>query len=99
VRPAETAYDELAANNDESETASPLIQQPDEFLSWWANPERERMNQLLGRNLIAAIETLPEAFREVVVLISIDGPPYANPRRCSGSRPAPSAPAHCRKRP
>jgi RNA polymerase sigma-70 factor (ECF subfamily) len=76
VRPAETAYDELSTASDDSEIASLLIHQSDEFLNWWANPEREVFNKLLGNDLLAAIESLPESFRVVVVLINIEGLSY-----------------------
>ena len=76
VRPTETAYDELSTAGDDSEIASLLIQQSDEFLNWWANPEREVFNKLLGNDLLAAIENLPESFRVVVVLINIEGLSY-----------------------
>jgi RNA polymerase sigma-70 factor (ECF subfamily) len=69
VRPTETAYDELSESDDGSEIAGLLIHQSDEFLNWWANPEREVFNKLLGNDLLAAIENLPESFRVVVVLI------------------------------
>jgi len=76
VRPAETAYDELSTAGDDSEIASLLLHQTDEFLNWWANPEREVFNKLLGNDLLAAIESLPESFRVVVVLINIEGLSY-----------------------
>jgi RNA polymerase sigma-70 factor (ECF subfamily) len=76
VRPAETAYDELSTASDDSEIAALLIHQTDEFLNWWANPEREVFNKLLGNDLLAAIENLPESFRVVVVLINIEGLSY-----------------------
>lgn len=76
VRPAETAFDEQATADDDSEIACLLVQQPDEFLHWWANPEREVFNKLLGDDLHAAIENLPESFRVVVVLINIEGLSY-----------------------
>ncbi|MDH4189396.1 MAG: sigma-70 family RNA polymerase sigma factor [Betaproteobacteria bacterium] len=85
VRPDETLYDELAY--DDSEIAYLLIQQPDEFLSWWANPEREVANKLLGEDLLAAIEDLPEAFRVVVVLINIEGLSYDEAAEVLGVSP------------
>lgn len=75
TRPAETVYDE---NPDDgvSEIANLLIQQPNEFMHWWANPEREVFNSLLGDALNQAIENLPELFRITVVLINVEGLSY-----------------------
>lgn len=76
IRPAETVYDELAGADDDSEIACLLTHQPDEFLAWWANPEREVVNRMLGKDLMAAIESLPETFRVVVLLINVEGLSY-----------------------
>lgn len=76
VRPAETPYDESSAEGGDSEIAALLIKQPDEFLNWWANPERAVLNSLLGEDLIKAIENLPESFRVVVSLINVEGLSY-----------------------
>jgi len=85
VRPGETQYDELVS--DDSEIACLLIEQPDEFLNWWANPEREVTNKLLGEDLHAAIEDLPEVFRVVVVLINIEGLSYDEAAEVLGVSP------------
>jgi len=87
VRPAEAVYDELATASDDSEIAGLLIQQPDEFLNWWANPEQEVINQLLGKDLHAAIESLPEPFRVVVVLINVEGLSYDEAAEALGTSP------------
>lgn len=76
VRPKETVYDENAAEDGEQEIVSVLLQQPDEFLNWWGNPEREYVNRLLGENIMAAIHDLPEVFRETVLLINLEGFSY-----------------------
>lgn len=77
VRPVETTYDELSTeDNDKEQVASLLMQQPNEFLNWWANPEREFANNLLGEDIMKAIESLPETFRVTVILINIEGLSY-----------------------
>jgi RNA polymerase sigma-70 factor (ECF subfamily) len=76
VRPIESAYEESPSADDDSEIACLLIRQPDEFLNWWANPEREALNSVLGKDLMSAIESLPESFRIVVVLINVEGLSY-----------------------
>lgn len=76
IRPKESVYDELASASDDSEVANLLIKQPDEFLNWWANPEKEVYNNFLGKDLSDAIESLPESFRITVVLINIEGLSY-----------------------
>lgn len=77
VRPAEVSYEEPSTyDEDEDDVASVLVKQPDEFLHWWANPEREFVNNLLGEDILTAIESLPETFRTTVVLINIEGLSY-----------------------
>jgi RNA polymerase sigma-70 factor (ECF subfamily) len=76
VRPNETSYDELADDHDKEQIANLLMHQPNEFLNWWANPEREFANSLLGDDLMAAIESLPETFRITVLLINVEGLSY-----------------------
>lgn len=76
VRPVETGYEESTNSDDNEEISSLLIRQPDEFLNWWANPERAFANDLLGEDIVAAIERLPESFRLTVVLINIEGLSY-----------------------
>jgi len=88
VRPAEAVYDELSTTPlNDSEIAGLLIQQPDEFLNWWANPEQEVINQMLGKDLQDAIESLPEQFRLVVVLINIEGLSYDEAAEALGTSP------------
>lgn len=76
VRPNETCYDELADDDDGEQVVSLLMQQPNEFLTWWANPEREFANTLLGDDLMTAIDSLPENFRITVLLINVEGLSY-----------------------
>ena len=76
VRPVETAYEEATGGNDREEVSNLLINQPDEFLEWWGNPEREFVNNLLGEDIMKAIECLPEAFRITVLLINLEGLSY-----------------------
>lgn len=87
VRPKESIYDEQAPNDDDSEVAGLLIKQPDEFLNWWANPEQELYNNLLGEDLAAAIESLPEVFRVAVVLINVEGLSYDETAEVLGVSP------------
>jgi RNA polymerase sigma-70 factor, ECF subfamily len=47
------------------------------ILLWWGNPELEFLNRLLREDLERAIDTLPDAFREVVVLVDVQGLTYA----------------------
>lgn len=77
VRPVESSYHALS--NDEQgggDVASLLVEESDEFLDWWANPERHVSNELLGRQILAAIESLPEAFQATILLVNVDGLSY-----------------------
>lgn len=76
VRPTEEAYDEHYAERDEDEVLTILFNQSDKFLYWWANPEHEVANDLLGEQIMSAIDSLPEVFRLTVILINIDGLSY-----------------------
>ena len=58
---------------DEGDVVSLLNEQPDEFLCWWANPEREFFNNVLGETIMSAIASLPEAFRITVLLGNVEG--------------------------
>ena len=87
LRPMETTYEEYSVVDDQSEVASLLVQQPDEFLNWWANPEREFTNNLLGEDIMAAIERLPETFRVTVLLINVEGLSYDESAEVLGVSP------------
>ena len=87
IRPDETCYDENPAGDETSEIACLLIEQPNEFLNWWANPEREVINTVLAKDMISAIEDLPETFRITVVLINIEGLSYDETAEVLGVSP------------
>lgn len=89
VRPAEVSYEEAAGgvDHDGHEVASLLIEQPDDFLLWWANPEREFANDLLGEDIIGAIDALPEAFRVTVLLINVEDLSYDEAAEVLGVSP------------
>lgn len=76
VRPVEHTYDEAAGDEEEDDVTSLLIRQPDDFLGWWGNPELEFANNLLGEDIVSAIEMLPEAFRVAVLLVNVEGLSY-----------------------
>jgi RNA polymerase sigma-70 factor (ECF subfamily) len=76
VRPIEVTFEELSVYGDGDDIEPLLLQQPEEFLAWWANPEQAFVNILLGEDIIAALERLPEAFRIVVLLINVEGLSY-----------------------
>lgn len=74
IRPVEASFDK--GDNSEDELASLLTEQSDDFLVWWSNPERAYFNELLGDQLLAAIDELPDAFRSVIVLVNVEGFTY-----------------------
>jgi RNA polymerase sigma-70 factor (ECF subfamily) len=76
VRPVEHAYNDLTDDDNQDDLTSLLIKQPDDFLLWWGNPEREFVNSLLGEDIMSAIEALPEAFRITVLLVNVEGLSY-----------------------
>jgi RNA polymerase sigma-70 factor (ECF subfamily) len=72
IRPSESSLQE----DDEHALAALLNEQPDEFLIWWANPERQFYNDVLGETIMAAIRSLPEAFQMTILLINVEGLTY-----------------------
>jgi RNA polymerase sigma-70 factor (ECF subfamily) len=72
ARPAASAYHE---ESDEA-LATLLNEQPDEFLVWWANPERQFFNDMLGETIMAAIGELPVEFQMTILLINVEGLKY-----------------------
>lgn len=76
VRPIESSFDEYTDDEEDDSVVSLLLKQSDEFLYWWANPERELANNLLREDIISAIECLPEVFRVTVILINVEGLSY-----------------------
>lgn len=87
VRPVECSYDELEPDTTSHEVASVLIEQPNEFLNWWAEPERDFFNDLLGEDLIKAVESLPEVFQLTVTLINLEGFSYDEAAEVLGVSP------------
>ena len=87
VRPVETSYNELDYDQDNEQVAHVLMQQPNEFLNWWANPERQFTNHLLNEDLNAAINHLPENFRVTVILINVEGLSYDETAEVLGVSP------------
>ncbi|MGN2391120.1 RNA polymerase sigma factor [Pelomicrobium sp. G1] len=47
------------------------------FLLWWGTPEHALLNKLLREDLEKAIDSLPDEFRLVVVLVDLEGYAYA----------------------
>lgn len=83
VRPVETPFEE----SDDDGLAALLNEQPDEFLIWWANPERQFFNNVLGDTIMSAIEGLPEAFRTTILLINVEGLTYDEAAEAIGVPP------------
>jgi len=79
-----STYRRLAAQPETSEyhedgdeaLATLLNEQPDDFLVWWANPERQFFSDVLGETIMAAIADLPVEFRMTILLINVEGLKY-----------------------
>jgi len=76
VRPKRISYEEYSVGEEDDDITSLLISQPDDFLDWWGSPEREFINNLLGKEIMSAIDMLPEAFRMTVLLVNVEGLTY-----------------------
>lgn len=46
------------------------------FLLWWGTPEEQFLNDLLQDDLQTALDSLPDAFRVVIVLVEVQGYTY-----------------------
>lgn len=46
------------------------------FLLWWGAPEKQFLNELLREDIQAALDSLPEQFRIVMVLVEVWGHTY-----------------------
>jgi RNA polymerase sigma-70 factor (ECF subfamily) len=75
IRPTQITYQEECLDDDEG-VVTLLNEQTDEFLIWWANPERAFFNDVLGESILAAVDDLPDAFRMTVLLINVEGLTY-----------------------
>jgi len=76
IRPLEVSWSEEPGDEDDFGVSSMLMEQPEEFLNWWVSPEQELINGLLGEQIRAAIDELPEAFRMTILLVNVDGLSY-----------------------
>jgi RNA polymerase sigma-70 factor (ECF subfamily) len=74
VRPQSETF---AEHPSDAETAFSLFEELHQpFLLWWGNPEKEFLNKLLSKDIEKAVDTLPEAFRTVIVLSDMEGLSY-----------------------
>jgi RNA polymerase sigma-70 factor (ECF subfamily) len=62
-------------NDDESFSLFERLHQP--FLLWWSNPERELINRVLREDIERALDSLPDDYRKIVILVEISGHAYA----------------------
>ena len=76
ARPAESAYRDQPDDHEDDGLAALLTQQSDEFLNWWAEPERAFFNDILGEAIMSAIDELPEAFQMPILLTNVEGLTY-----------------------
>lgn len=83
ARPAETPFEE----EEDGGLATLLNEQSDEFLIWWANPERQFFNNVLGDAIMSAIAGLPEVFRTTILLINVEGLTYDEAAEATGVPP------------
>jgi RNA polymerase sigma-70 factor (ECF subfamily) len=83
VRPQQSAYEE----DDDGSLVAMLNAQPDEFLVWWSNPERQFFNNMLGSAIMAAIDGLPDAFRTTIILVNVEGLTYDEAAEALGVPP------------
>jgi RNA polymerase sigma-70 factor (ECF subfamily) len=87
VRPKETSLEGIVADEGEADITSLLNEQSDEFLKWWANPEKALFNKLLGERIVSAIDELPEVFRAAILLVNVEGLSYDEAAEALGVPP------------
>ncbi|ALA20330.1 MULTISPECIES: RNA polymerase sigma factor [Chelatococcus] len=67
-----------ALNIDDEESCFSLFEKMHQpFLLWWSNPEQELIRKMLRKDIEAAIDAIPTAFRTVLILVEINGQSYA----------------------
>lgn len=76
IRPQEEHVEEAFIDEGEGDVVSILDEQSDEFLKWWATPEKALYNKLLGEKIMSAIDELPNAFRVTIQLVNVEGLGY-----------------------
>lgn len=76
VRPTEESWEDIKSDDQNGDITTILFHQPEEFLLWWANPEKVFLNRILGEDIYKAIEQLPEVYRMAVILVNIEGLGY-----------------------
>lgn len=76
VRPTEEHLEAQFVDEGESDVVPFLNEQSDDFLKWWSNPEKVLFNNLLGAQIMAAIDELPEAFKVTILLVNVEGLTY-----------------------
>lgn len=74
--PEYVPLDVPAGDPGNEDLASLLFAQSDDFLQWWADPEKEVIDRMLGEEIMAAVQALPEAFRTTILLVNVDGLGY-----------------------
>jgi RNA polymerase sigma factor (sigma-70 family) len=68
--------DEGAAEDETSEDAYLYTKLHQPFLLWWSTPEQAFVNNLLRSDLQSALDSLPDAYRVVVVMVEVLGHSY-----------------------
>ncbi len=61
---------------DETRDFSLFEQLHQPFLLWWSNPEKEFLDKLLREDIVRAIDSVPDAFRVVVIFADVQGLSY-----------------------
>jgi RNA polymerase sigma-70 factor (ECF subfamily) len=75
--PTEVPYvEEGESTDDQYDLVNLLLNQPPDFLAWWANPEKVIINQFMGDDILKAMDQLPDVYRETVILVTIEGLSY-----------------------
>jgi RNA polymerase sigma-70 factor (ECF subfamily) len=74
VRPQSETFSEHSSDSEPPFSLFEELHQP--FLLWWGNPEKEFLNKVLSKDIEKAVDTLPEAFRMVIILSDLEGFSY-----------------------
>lgn len=72
----ETESDPSGGDDPESTDFSLFQKLHQPFLLWWSAPEDQFLNDLLQEDLQNALDSLPDAFRVVIVLVEVQGYTY-----------------------
>ena len=73
---SERIFDDSHCADDLDDTHSLYARLHQPFLLWWGTPEKTFVNDLLAQDIERAMDSIPEAYRVVVIMVEVLGHTY-----------------------